>query len=110
PAAIPDVLVACSAHGENTFVRGRWSEISRAMQRLDEKHRSVGLEVDVPRFSRWAAVQRARGGNRLEPAWFLLKTGLRHGRPRYVLEGARLLRAAGQSRAARRGGGESSSA
>ena len=91
PVSIPDVLVACSAHGENTFVRGRWSEITNAMRRFEEKHRSVGLAVDVPRFSRWAAVERARGGNRLEPAWFLLKTGLRHGRPRYVVDAVRLL-------------------
>jgi len=100
PAAIPDVLVACSAHGENTFVRDPWSKITRTMQYFEEKHRSAGLEVDVPRFSRWAAVERARGGNRLEPAWFLLKTGLRHGRPRYVVDAARLL---GQTRPSRPG-------
>lgn len=101
PVAIPDVLVACSAHGENTYVRSQWRDIADAMQHFTEKHRSLGVSIDVARFSRWAALERARGGERLEPAWFLMRTAFRHRRPRYGLQAVGLLvprRASGRRR------------
>lgn len=81
-----EVLVACTAHDDNTYVRTSWHDISRAMVYLGEKHRSSGLQFDVARFSRWVALERRQRGKRLGPALLLLWTAVRYRRPRYGLQ------------------------
>jgi glycosyltransferase involved in cell wall biosynthesis len=90
-ASCPDVLVACTAHEDNTYVRTPWREISRTMAYFAAKHRAFGLEFDFARFARWVALERRNRGKRLGPASLLLWISLRYRRPRYGLQGLRVL-------------------
>jgi len=84
-ARCPEVLVACTAHSGNTYVRSAWPDVSRALEYFLEKHRGE-LDVDVGRFVRWVALERRQRGRRIGPALLLFSTALRFRRPRYALQ------------------------
>jgi glycosyltransferase involved in cell wall biosynthesis len=90
-ARCPEVLVACTAHGENTYVRTPWRDISRSLKYLVDKHRASGLQFDAGRFSRWVALERSQRGKRVTPALLLLWTAVRYRRPRYGLQALGIL-------------------
>jgi glycosyltransferase involved in cell wall biosynthesis len=84
-ARCPEVLVACTAHSSNTYVRSAWPDMSRALEYFLDKHRGE-LDVDVGRFVRWVAIERRQRGRRIGPALLLFATALRFRRPRYALQ------------------------
>lgn len=87
----PGVLVATTAHTANMPVRSSWRELALDLDRFVAKHAPDGLAIDRAGFARWLALQRQGAGSRLDPAYRLIGLSLRYRRPRYALQGVRLL-------------------
>lgn len=87
----PGVLVATTAHAANMPVRSSWQDLVRDLDLFVAKHASDGLSINRAEFARWLALQRQGSGRRLEPAYRLIGLSLRYRRPRYALQGIRLL-------------------
>jgi glycosyltransferase involved in cell wall biosynthesis len=90
-ARCPGVLVATTAHPGNMPSGSLWRELVRDLDHFYEKHREAGLSMDRAGFARFLALQRYRGGKRLDPALLLFWLSLRFRRPSHALSALGLL-------------------
>jgi glycosyltransferase involved in cell wall biosynthesis len=85
-ARCPGILVASTAHTSNMPMRTPWRTLVRDLDYFVDKHSPDGLAVTKAGMARWLALQRSRGGRRVEPAFRLVCLSLQFRRPRYALQ------------------------
>ena len=87
----PGALLATRSHDGNMPMRASWQVLMRDLDYFVAKHASDGLSINKAGFARWLALERHRGGRRLDAAFRLLGLSLRFRRRRYALQSLGLL-------------------